>query len=80
LQHKEHNKNEEVDMLAKAAGKGKPLPSVVFIPHDRHTSRKKPRSPADNTRPRWVPNSKSNNDRKLVDTHHLITSKPLSSF
>jgi hypothetical protein len=32
LQHIERNKNEEVDTLAKAAAKGKPLPSDVFYP------------------------------------------------
>jgi ribonuclease HI len=31
LHHKDRNKNEEADMLAKAAAKGKPLPSDVFI-------------------------------------------------
>jgi hypothetical protein len=31
LQHIERNKNEEADMLAKAAAKGKPLPSDVFF-------------------------------------------------
>jgi ribonuclease HI len=31
LQHIDWNKNEEADMLAKAAEKGKPLPSDVFI-------------------------------------------------
>jgi hypothetical protein len=31
LQHIEHNKNEEADMLAKAAAKGDPLPSDVFF-------------------------------------------------
>jgi hypothetical protein len=31
LQHVEWNKNEEADMLAKAAAKGEPLPSDVFF-------------------------------------------------
>ena len=31
LQHIERNKNEEVDMVAKAAAKGEPLPSDVFF-------------------------------------------------
>jgi hypothetical protein len=30
LQHVDHNKNEEADALAKAAAKGKALPSDVF--------------------------------------------------
>jgi ribonuclease HI len=43
LQHIERNKNEEADMLAKAAAKGEPLPSDVFS-HERCTSCKKPSS------------------------------------
>ena len=31
LQHIERNKNEDADMLAKAAAKGEPLPSNVFF-------------------------------------------------
>jgi ribonuclease HI len=77
LQHIERNKNEEADMLAKAAAKGEPLPSDMFS-HDRYTSCKKPRRPTDNTRPRWAQNRKSDNDRRLVGTHHLIPSRSLS--
>jgi ribonuclease HI len=39
LQHIERNKNEEADMLAKAAARANPCHPMYFS-HSRHTSRK----------------------------------------
>jgi hypothetical protein len=50
------------------------------FPHDRYTSYKKTRRPVDNTRPRWTPNRKSDNDQTLAGTYHLIPSRSLSSL
>jgi hypothetical protein len=77
LQHIERNKNEEADTLAKAAAKGETLAIRCILSHSRHTSCKKPRGSANNTRRRWASDSQSDNGQRLASTNHPLSSRPL---